>query len=185
MYAKIVNEQIQTIASLKAEYPNTSFPSPLPNEHDGWQKVQQPTLAEGELVTKDVEFIDGTPFFTKRGLTREEKLSYLNEEYEAILDGGITVNNIFIATRERDRGLINGAVTRALLDNDDTKTYPYFPTGADAITLTNAQYKAIGSAVALHTQNCLQASDTIRLNIDDYTTYPAIKTALKDAYNAL
>lgn len=98
------------------------------------------------------------------------------------INGGITVSGVFIATAESDRTLINGAVTRALLDANDTKTYPYYPTGGGTVTLTNAQYKAIGAAIAAHVQKCLDVSES--LDVSNYTTEQQIKDAFDAAYNA-
>ena len=104
------------------------------------------------------------------------KIAYYNEK----LNGGITVDGIFIATGAEDRNLINGAVTRALLDGDDTKEYPYYPTGGGVTNLTNAQYKAIGAAIALHVQACLDAQAAIEGNT--YNTIEEVRQAYETEY---
>jgi hypothetical protein len=100
------------------------------------------------------------------------------------LNGGITVNGVFIATGPEDRNLIGGAVTRAVVQNNDALTHPYYPTGGGSVSLTNAQYKALGLAIAEHVQKCLDAEDTVQANIGNYTTEQQIKDAFDAAYAA-
>lgn len=91
------------------------------------------------------------------------------------INGGITIDGMFVATGTEDRALINGAVTRAVMDNDDAKEYPYYPAGGGKIMLTNAQFKAIGQAIAAHVQKCLDTEDAI--NPADYATIDEMEAA--------
>ena len=113
---------------------------------------------------------------------RKPTTAHLSTLTNQHINGGITVDGIFIATGTEDRALINGAVTRALLDDNDTKTYPYYPTGGGKVGLTNAQFKTIGQAVANHAQKCLDVAES--LDVNDYDTVEELETAYAAAFNS-
>jgi hypothetical protein len=115
------------------------------------------------------------------GLTAE---MHLSAYYFEKLNGGITVNGVFIATGPEDRNLIGGAVTRAVVQNNDALAHPYYPTGGGSVSLTNAQYKTLGLAIAEHVQKCLDAEATVQAAIGNYTTEQQIKDAFDAAYSA-
>jgi hypothetical protein len=124
------------------------------------------------MMTPEERAAEDAAWEAKRPERIAAHLSSLTDKH---ITGGITVDGIFIATGTEDRALINGAVTRALLDNDDTKTYPFYPTGGGTVTLTNAQFKAIGQAVANHVQKCLDVAES--LDVADYATTEEMEAA--------
>lgn len=183
-YALIENSSITRTGSLLAAFPNTSFPRPLPDTFEGWVKVVIPSIPDGKKLTNDIVLVGGVPTRVLADLDSADKISELTTYERAKRDGGITVGGVFIATTETDRSLVNGAVTRALLDNNDALTYPYYPTGGNTVSLTNAQYKAIGQAIAAHVQKCLDAYESVFATIGGYNTIAEVKGAFDAAYAA-
>jgi len=112
--------------------------------------------------------------------TETEKLNYLREYAAQIMDGGIVVAGIPVKTTEGDRSMIAGAVTRAVLDNNDALTYEYFPPGGTPILLTNAHFKTIGLATATHVQLCLSVKAQIQSEIETYDDLVEIKDAFDE-----
>ena len=132
-------------------------------------------LTPQEIAAREAESLS---FVQQR--VRDALSSYTFEK----INGGITVDGLFIATGEADRGLINGAVTRAILDDNNTLSYAYYPTGGEKTTLTNAQFKTIGMAISRHVQKCLDAADVVEGAIASYQTIQQVKAAFDAAYTA-
>lgn len=190
MYALIENNEIKrTTDDLRKEFPNTSFANQMPDEFEGWIKVtgSPENNSFQKVASREVVLEDGAPVFsyTYEKNTQAEA-AYKLQYYRQRLNGGITVNlggsDTYIPTKEEDRGLINGAVTRAILDNDDTLEYDYFPVGGGRIPLTNAAFKTIGRVISNHTQSCLNASEATE-NIE-YDDHEAFEAAWESAYSS-
>lgn len=172
MYVHTESDETFSTLELRKKHKNTSFPlidgerKPSDEwlEDNGYVRVEQP-VADAE-TQKSVEMAAHLASYTTRKI-----------------NSGVTVSGIFIATGESDRALINGAVTRALLDGDDSLPYAYYPTGGGVVTLTNAQYKTIGRAIADHVQNCLEVESS--LDPSDYDTTDDLEDAFDSAYSAL
>lgn len=194
--AKFINQNLQPVDIL-TEYKNTSFPR-------GFESAQidetttiyrvfpaQTQPSENQIgAVSGYEIIDGKAYevLSIRDKNQAEREAYffphLDQYYASKLNGGVTVNGLTVPTTNEDRVLLVGAVTRAQIDNDDTIEYPYYPVGAPPITLTNAQFKALGVAIANHVQKCLKADDAVRTQISDgtITSRAAIYTAFEAAY---
>lgn len=183
MYALVIDNTItETTSNLRGKFPNTSFPKTLPDEYKGWLKVQTPALVEGEKLLNDIVLVDGQPTFEIEAVSTEYYLNVLSTARDNKINSGITVSGIFVATRSEDRSLIAGAVSRALLDSDDAITYPYYPAGGGKVLITNAQYKAIGRAIANHVQACLDAEENVTVDINNYTTAEQVINAFDMEY---
>ena len=176
MYAKEVNGQIETIDSLKTQYPNTSFPAPMPNEFDGWKRVTTPTVPNNKRVTKTVEFVDGAPQFALRDLTSDEKAAHLAQYRYERENAGIQVGATTIQTDLGTRTNILGAVQ---LDGPIK-----WKTPAGFVSLTKAQLVSISGAIGQHVQKCFDAEATVLEDIDTYTTLQEIEDAFDTAYNS-
>lgn len=110
----------------------------------------------------------------------QEILDIKESYYEKVLNGGIVVGGIAVKTHETSRGLINGAVSRALLENDAQKTHDFYAPDGSVIELTNSQFMAIGLAMADHVQKCLKAKEMTRNA--SYETVEAFSAAFNQFY---
>ncbi len=99
-------------------------------------------------------------------------------------NGGINLNGINVKTTEGSLIKINGAVSRAILENNDSNSHKFYAEDGSEHPLTNAQFKAIGLALANHMQKCLDAANVVEKSIGNYKTTEEIKTAFNEAYNA-
>ncbi|NCC53649.1 MAG: hypothetical protein EOM20_20905, partial [Spartobacteria bacterium] len=155
MYVKIQTGQIIDRRTLKLEHSSISLPKEIPAD---WLAANGYAPLDGDIIpeiqdgqwsepTDKAQQINGVwkRVHEVKGEAHAQPSmkDNLQSLYHKHLNGGITVNGIFIATGETDRGLINGAVARALLDGSNTKTYKFYPSGGSAIDLTNAQFKDI------------------------------------------
>jgi len=107
----------------------------------------------------------------------------LAAHYRATRDGGTTIEGMAVQTDEGSRGLINGAVARAILRGTPERTFTFkAPTGA--VIITDAQIMGIGMAVADHVQACIDAEAAVSAVLDDYDTEAEVQAAFDAAYAA-
>ncbi|MDP2206978.1 MAG: DUF4376 domain-containing protein [Alphaproteobacteria bacterium] len=101
--------------------------------------------------------------------------------------GGITVGGLPVLTRDRDKTLITGKITEALIKGTpDTDTFTFTLNGTD-VQLTIGQLKAVGVAIAVHVQRTVDAAALVRPEIadDTLTTPEEIEAAFDAAYEAI
>ena len=196
MYALIENGSItRTTNDLRKEFPNTSFPKTLPDSHEGFVKVtgDQPAPPAGQkLLETNIIMEDGVPVFS---YTYEDipdsywegvLYSYRDERRRGGVPITVGQNTISVPTTVESLTLLNGATTRALVDNDLTKEYKFFPPGLPEVTMTNAQFIALGVAASNHEENCLQAANNVHgRGYSTFTTEQSVKDAFDTEYGAL
>lgn len=107
---------------------------------------------------------------------------YLDKYHDNRLNGGVTIGGFFIKSNETSRGLINGAVTRAIIDNDLNKSYDFFAPDGSVVPLTNAQFMSIGLGLAKHAQDCLYARASI--SGQTFNSIEELEQAYEAAYAA-
>lgn len=105
----------------------------------------------------------------------------LEDYYDFRLNGGIVVSGMNVKSTETSRGLINGAVTRALIENDLAIVHTFFAPDGTEVPLTNAQFIGLGIALAEHAQKCLAARAEIK--DVDFETIEQLQAAFDAAYN--
>lgn len=89
-------------------------------------------------------------------------LSYLDQYRWEVEQGGISIGGNIIPTRDRDKVLINGKVTGAMLKNSaDEETFTFTLSGAE-ILMTIAEIKAIGLAISEHVQATIDTAAALR-----------------------
>jgi hypothetical protein len=176
MYALIENDTItRTTNNLKQEFPNTSFPRPLPDSHEGWVKVVD---AGGSDFTKrgDVTLVEGVP--TQQYVADDDlKQSYLATYREQKIVEGITVSGL--ALGGDDKTLVRVAGARIKADADSTFTTKW----AGTTTLNATQIIAASEALLAHVDKCFEAYGVVLGDIDDYSTKAEVETAFDNAYN--
>lgn len=118
-------------------------------------------------------------------------ISTLNEAEEILAEhrrkresGGININGINVKTTETSLIKINGAVSRAILEKNDSNSHKFYAEDGSEYPLTNAQFKSIGLALANHMQKCLDAANVVEQDIGSYTTAEQVQDAFDEAYNA-
>lgn len=83
--------------------------------------------------------------------------------------GGINIGGLPVMTRDRDKTLITGKITEAMvLGLPDTDSFNFTMNGEE-ITMTIGTVKAIGVAIAQHVQRCIDAASDVRPAIADGT----------------
>lgn len=114
-------------------------------------------------------------------------LAYLDDVRWRREQGGVTVGGLDVLTRDRDKTLITGKITRALiLGTPDTDTFTFTIGGAD-ITITIGQLKVVGVAIADHVQRTIDAAAVVRPDIINgtLTTAEQVDAAFTAAYASL
>lgn len=114
-------------------------------------------------------------------------MAYLDEYRWQREQGGITVGGLPILTRDRDKTLITGKITEALIKGTpDTDTFT-FTLGGQDIVMTIGQLKLVGVAIAEHVQRTVDAAALVRPEIasGDLTTPEAVASAFDAAYQSL
>lgn len=172
MYENTETGESLSAAALRKKHKNTSFPLIGGERRPSDEWLEDNGYVKIERQIADVE-----------AQKASEMATHLASYTMKRINEGVTVSGVFIATTETDRALINGAVTRALLDGDESKSYPYYPTGGGSVRLTNAQYKAVGRAIADHVQRCLDVENSI--SVSDFEDRESIEQAFDDAYDDL
>lgn len=175
---KYINSKLQDV-NLKKDYPNTSFPKDraVLDAPDGetLYLVHPSRVIPGpdDVAEPDgYEIIDGRAFvkLAIRKKTAEEKHDVFQDfirNYCSMLESaGTTYKEWPVATDLESKLNINGAVTRAILDNDITKEYEYYPPGLPAVVVTNADFMGIGYAQATHVQKVKSAKDAAQVKLD-------------------
>ena len=115
------------------------------------------------------------------GVSGSQTLAAYRKEKES---GGINLNGINVKTTETSLIKINGAVSRAILENNDSNSHKFYAEDGSEYTLTNAQFKVIGLALANHMQKCLDAANVVEQDIEKHTTAEQVQAAFDEAYNA-
>lgn len=113
--------------------------------------------------------------------------AYLQEYRWQREQGGITVGGLPVLTRDRDKTLITGKITEALIKSTpDTDTFT-FTLGGQDIVMTIGQLKLVGVAIAEHVQRTVDAAALVRPEIasGDLTTPEAVASAFDAAYQSL
>ena len=111
------------------------------------------------------------------------KKSVLDAYYKKKMYGGIKIpGGINVGTGKDDISLINAATLRAVLDNDDTLEYEYFPSTGGVITITNAKFIEIALAVASHFDKCRKAREMVSLSLGTLTSDESIKGKFNAEY---
>ncbi len=131
--------------------------------------VTRETYTDGNVTTETYD--DGITAATILEKYRKEKES-----------GGININGINVKTTETSLIKINGAVSRAILEKNDSNSHKFYAEDGSEYPLTNAQFKSIGLALANHMQKCLDAANVVEKSIGNYKTTEEIKTAFDTAY---
>lgn len=101
--------------------------------------------------------------------------------------GGITVGGLPVLTRDRDKTLITGKITEALIKGTpDADTFTFTLNGAD-VQLTIGQLKAVGVAIAEHVQRTVDAAALVRSQVSSggLLTVEAVSSAFDLAYSQL
>lgn len=114
-------------------------------------------------------------------------VAYLDEYRWQKEQGGITVGGLPVLTRDRDKTLITGKITEALIKSTpDTDTFT-FTLGGQDIVMTIGQLKQVGVAIAEHVQRTVDAAALVRPEIasGNLTTPEAVASAFDAAYQSL
>lgn len=182
MYAKIENGKVtQTTNNIRREFPNVSFPRELPDEHEGWFKVQEVTEtvpADKQVASTGIEIVSGKPqrVYVLEDIPNSVKLDALASYRWQKVNGGIEVNGVPVQTDTEARANILGA--QALGTSINWKTENGF------VTLTAAQISGIATAIGQHVQKCFDAEKTVAENISNYSTPQEVKDAFDAEYAA-
>lgn len=182
MYAKQVDSEIQTITSLKVQYSNTSFPSPLPSEHDGWKKVIDKGGTAGEKKSNIIE--QNGDFVQTYEIDRDAIAAHLTfYRYQREI-GGVVYGDYTYHTDRESRGTWLGLYLQS--GNDTDFVLPvYKAIDGVARNLNAKDIKAIYQVGTEHISKCFIAEDRVAQSIDSYTTFDEIEKAFEDAYAGL
>jgi hypothetical protein len=177
MYALIEDNAItRTTGNIKSEFPNTSFPRHLPDEHEGWVKVIDnggaPFTTRG-----DIDLVDGVP--TQTYVERDgAKQAHLANYRENKIQQGITVNGLTLGGDDKTMLRVAGARIKADADNT-------FTTKWNGSTVLNAAaIIAVSDAMLAHVDKCFDAYGAVLEDIADYTTPQEIEDAFDAAYES-
>lgn len=113
--------------------------------------------------------------------------AYLDEYRWQREQGGITVGGLPVLTRDRDKTLITGKITEALIKGTpDTDTFTFTLNGQD-IVMSIGQLKTVGVAIAEHVQRTVDAAALVRPEIasGSLTTPEAVAAAFDAAYQSM
>lgn len=159
--------------------------------HDGTEvSLNTPTkLVNGKRYLLTQEEIDA-----RKAETAASELAslpdYISKLSQETMDAGTTYTHathgeLRVGTKRDDILLINGAVSRAVLQNDLTAEHQYFEPKGPNYTVTNQDFINIGLAQAAHIQKVGNAKGAVQAKIDDgtYTTKEQVKTAFEAALN--
>lgn len=114
-------------------------------------------------------------------------VAYLDEYRWQKEQGGITVGGLPVLTRDRDKTLITGKITEALIKGTpDTDTFT-FTLGGQDIIMTIGQLKMVGVAIAEHVQRTVDAAALVRSQVSSggLLTVEAVSSAFDLAYSQL
>lgn len=116
--------------------------------------------------------------------TAEQLLDYLGQVRWASENGGFSFNGFTIATDDRSKLLINGAITRAMQENDPEKLLS-FKAKEGFVTITNSVMISIGGAIADHVRKCFAAEAIVAelINSDAVVTREQVSQAFEAAFN--
>lgn len=119
MYALIEDNKItRTTENLKAEFPHTSFPKPLPEEHEGWVKVEFPEHeipAEQEILEQQVVLIEGVPTMTYtyalKKYTKDVFTSEIKQYRDEYITSEVSFNGVYAINNEETKKKVNEILT--------------------------------------------------------------------------
>lgn len=109
-----------------------------------------------------------------------DPLAYLEEYRWRKETGGITVSGLGIPTGDRDKLLITGKITQALLlGTPDSETFKFTLNGS-VLDMTVGQVKAIGLAISAHVQKCIDTAGVARTAVlsapNSFTTPESVES---------
>ena len=110
------------------------------------------------------------------------KLPHLVAYREAKISAGITVNGVKIKGDEKTVSRLGNARIEASSNSNFTAKWS---AENGSFTLTAAQIISLHTAGVNFINNCFNAFDTVKTDIDDYTTLAQIEAAFDAAYEAL
>lgn len=133
---------------------------------------------EADIAIEEQERLDALPSVL---------VAYLDEIRWQREQGGITVSGLPVLTRDRDKTLITGKITQALvLGLPDADAFTFTLAGQD-VSMTIGQLKMVGVAIAEHVQRTVDAAALVRPEImaGVLTTPDAVTAAFDAAYESL
>lgn len=170
MKALILNNQVVDVAKVAFDVaPPLEWHNCPPECKPGW-------AFDNGVFTAPV---DETPVF--------DPLAYLEEYRWRKETAGITVNGMTIPTGDRDKLLLTGKITEALLlGTPDSETFKFTLNGT-VLDMTVGQVKAIGLAISAHVQKCIDTAGVARSAIvsapNSFTTTESVESLFDTIFN--
>lgn len=187
-HAKIENGEITEITTnLRAEFPNTSFPSGLPDTHEGWSKVTRTMISPPEgkkYQSTSINLVDGVPTEVHAYVSFDdaELLEHLSNYRFVKEEGGITIGGVQVQTDRTSRADLIGA--RTLAKENNSFAVKWKTKSGSFVDLDAATIITLADAVAAHVQKCFAAEATVIDSLDDYSTFAEVEAAFDTAYSA-